>query len=422
MLVPLFQIEVRHRYDPQRLFQGLSLVPSPETKRILARLRLYLHQADGRLCVMARKLASGKPLIPIEPGTAFRFHLVPASPDFYSFTLLPFPVASQQGLYLGNRVGHLVGSRFYLSKTPPGFEPKQAYKDRDLTWHDAKLYECIRDRDASESDLPPPGASLQTFLDRGSHPTPGPSDVLRFSSGALVLPLSSAPNQATTAKIEISAAPSEMQGPSDNGQAGQAPSSPGLPPVVFDMNLEAGAEMLRLNLGNLPEGRYSVRVTAASSSMAETDVYNDPVLDSVRSIGVVEIIHDLNLPNGGALLDAAGSFLVGAPTFTIAFLNTLAYWRFFPKNSDGGGGVQHEITDTSENPYLFESCNVPLGGASHPCIQSKTPIPLSAVPGEVRLKLTKPTQYFTHIPTPSFRDLKASRTSKRPTAEVFLRL
>ncbi|MEO1434576.1 MAG: hypothetical protein AAFV80_03515, partial [Bacteroidota bacterium] len=318
----------------------MEIIPSPETKRLLAghRMRMIQYPLGFFVGMEADPSDTDRPFVELDNQAILRFYLKIKDPIFQNYSNLPlnnpFLVSDRLPMiYRFSNVGHADGHFPNLTAIAPAFDnvaasaaagdgdPETfAYLAGDLLMDDqttpTELFEAIRRTNSNTSSTADWNSITAPFLHFVNR-----NDQIRLVGAALNYTFS-VPN--TNVRLTATKLGSTLSRTQD-----------------FSTN-----DLLthQLDLRNLPAGRYQIEaIDLSGPTVLETfECYLDETIRLGDIWGVIEI--DLSETNGGYnLLDGGGAF--NEPQFDLRIRNRSTFWRYLDETAFAAVAV-----DGADNP------------------------------------------------------------------------
>ena len=359
----LFQINLLHEYYRDLLCTDLTIIPSPETQKLLKDGKMLLKVTDNKIIVLATVFASGtdenKPFIKLDNNKKFVFYLYLSNHGFLNFTNIDFSYQANRIFYFTNASQNKNLDTLYLSLPAADYKDNEAYKPGMLVRGigvSGNVYECIKSI-PDQNGIFYNTAYPNFWKSRGILQYPNSNDLV---SGV---------NTITTLRVETASdynVRAYSLNTSSNSKYDSEIFLQHKKPLSRSETGEPSLTDVKIDLTGVEPGRYRININDT-----DFNVYLDKTTAFSGCFGVIEILNHLPADDEFALLDEDGKIkdavTEGEPTgvnYTIRFANRLAFLKYISTKR----GVE-AITDTSE-VYSFASAPFP-------------PPPLPVTPAEV---------------------------------------
>ncbi|MFK7972552.1 MAG: hypothetical protein AB8F95_19430 [Bacteroidia bacterium] len=290
----------------------ISIIPTEETARLMAGLKIKTHQnADSffaGISVLEEDNGGNqefRPQIAPVDGTRFRFLLKAKSPFLYNITNLPWNPPFDAKLWFSNTLTTNYPS---LSNPVNAYAAGADYPMGSLVEQGGSIFEAIVNL---ENAATTPGTDPAIWIAVNDHDYVHPGD-LRLINTRFTYRLPSAANEQNV-DWEIV--------------------TPG--PVVIASGNRTETNpfaSIGIDLGETEPGSYTLNLTGTNGFSASHEVILEPELARMDILGVVEIIHDAGLGDS-RLLENTGVLRTEAnvtttPAFEIRLRRRSAYFRY----------------------------------------------------------------------------------------------
>lgn len=350
----LFTVELLHKFFADQLCRDFSIVPSAQTKEVLAGHKIIAKQYDNRLYAGVQTDGTGKPFVIPEEGMQLSFFVQLNNPLFFNYTNLPFAYTPGKLYYFTNRNTNGSNNKNFLS-IGNAYNASVTYKPGDLAINaSGTVFESIR---TSTGVAPPADGVASDFWMQ----VDAPASRNRYMSEADALQWLPFKSTYRFASPQSSAS---LQVHGYNAAAGDYSS------LVLSQTISFSkpANAFTLDLSALPTGKYRLAVNGTAQAVYLSD---EPGV--VNAFAVIDIFCEATLATGYQLLD--GSSQLKSPLYSVYFLNRATIWKYVLPSGIMGG-----ITDNA-SVYQFTTSS-PASGT----VYSVKPIPLNEK--ALSLKLT----------------------------------
>ncbi len=300
------RVDVLHQYFSDGKCQGITFIPTAQTRAALAASGLRSKQVGNSLLVIIATDGAGKPRVVPDPALRLAFYLEP-DPVLTTLSNVDLDGLRRGRFHFSNVTGNAVGVPpdpvLHLSRPLPSYEAAVQYSPGALVQRAGRAFECLEPSLGND----PEAAGTTSWLDKGQ---------AAFASNADFVPI-----RASASRFELASAASAF----DIEVFGLEPATNAYTRAVSKQRLgQAGGEAVKevlLDLGALPATRYRVQINGQSF-----EAFFDDEAKARNPLGIVELFHHLEPDDPYSPIDAAG--VVREPTYTIAFANRRAYWKY----------------------------------------------------------------------------------------------
>lgn len=351
------QAELLARFDIRK---DLSVVPTPETKKILTNRKWVFRSTHTGFFIGAEvdgTAAAGglfRPSIPLEEEIKLTFAMKAVNPFFFNYTNLRLSENRHKPYYFGNEAGNNKGTALYLSRPVEAFDPGKSYDPGDVYVDDSlaptQLFEALRKVDPGAIDV----ADWQAVI-----PVAGPVPVAPFNQGDVLIlsnvlyvakgatanpppdpanweerPLS---HQYVTAEDRIRMLPSVFSidiTASVTPKAVLKLSAPDSGELIFSQAVEGNPflSVFPVDLRTVPPGRYRFQLENHAGTPISTACdglfYLDQETYNQQVFGIIELTYKPSSPASPYDWIAGPDQEIQSPVYTIRFKNRSTYWRF----------------------------------------------------------------------------------------------
>ena len=377
----LFKIELLHRYYTQLSCPDFSIVPSLQTKAVLAGQQIIAKPYGHQLWAGVQLDRNNRPFPPLANNLQLTFFLYLKNSRFFNYTNLPVSHPSRKLYYFTNRNSTSANGKNHLSLNIQAYSATKTYEPGELALNGSGLvFKALRLKESTNAVAFPDAAYWEQV------------DGQRYASERDALQWMPALSTYTLASAAASAA---ILVRGYNNATGNYTT------VVWTKTETFGGDVpsFPLDLSALPPGKYELTVNGEKQL-----IYLNDELSSTRPFAVVDIFQEDSLSAANQLVDGDGHLL--SPLYTLFFLNRSTLWKYVLQSGEAGS-----ITDTA-GVYQFSG--------SPGTLFSQAPIPLSE--NALNLTLTIGALEYTRIAcaTPERLSVCTRDSVDYPCSEIFL--
>lgn len=139
----LFKMVIQHDYYGNNQFDDLYIVPDDQTSILFNNYKIICRASSNTITAMISTVES-KPLVTLDSGIFFRFHVFLKGGIFKNISSLQLINTKDRLYYFGNRRGTKSSSRLYLSSPVPAYKNAETYEAGAIVKNGNRVFECIK--------------------------------------------------------------------------------------------------------------------------------------------------------------------------------------------------------------------------------------------------------------------------------------
>jgi hypothetical protein len=360
-----FSVKLLHQYFADLVCPDFTLIPSEETRRTLAGLKMITRSFSNEILTGVELNSSGNPPVIPGEGTNFTWFLTLKNSSFLNYTNLRVAPVNGMLYYFSNRNNNTFGGSD-LTENINAYSSGASYLPGSMVVSPSgNVFQAWRKNDAGN----PHGISDPDYwIKLGKNSYTSENEAVKWLPSILQY---SFPSLQTSVTILVKGYQSGTR--AFTGTV-----------LSKTINFASPAGSFTLDLSPLSPGRYVLQIDGGT----ETPVYLNDELYGRKVFGVIDLYCESTLPGSYRMLDVTNHLL--SPAYRILFPNRLLLWKYILQHNSAGtllddAGVFQFAPDASLTPVT---------------LVSQTPIPLSETPIKT-FKLKVDPNIYTSIPNAS---------------------